>query len=518
MPAAINLVGISSGFPNPGTYVEIDFAQGPVSGYGGVRSALLLGNGASGSSATRDTVVYGPDTPVTCQTEADVISLFGTGSQLHRMFLRFVAVNKVTPLYMVAVTESAGSAASLTETLTTAAISNGNHRTWCVDQFVDAPITSGQNVGQIAAAVVSAVNSQSRWPVTASNASGVITYTAVEAGPEGNWIRMQAQITPATATIGTTTSLTANTYLTGGTTADNVTNALATIIGGRYYYIAVGDSDSTNVGRVVTQVNSQAQPTTGIRQRVFAGSVDTLANAITVATGLNAARAEVTWGSSTDLTPAELAANNAALYSALEPGTVGVARKNYSLFPSNPTDQNSWLIPAGRNGIASAPTVAQITSALNNGLTPITVLGNGTSQLVKRCTTRSLNGANPDYRIRDAHKVSICDFWADDAQSITQTQFGGKDLLQDPKQGAPAVPNTAVTPSIWAGALKGLVTRYGNAGQWSSPIPGVYGADYINGNAIVQAETSPPTRLSALFGLTPVNIADQFCLLVQQVG
>jgi phage tail sheath gpL-like len=111
----------------------------------------LLGNKTSAGTATNDTVVYGPDTAITCQTESDVITLFGAGSQLHRMFLKFTAINRTTPLYFVAVTSSAGSAASASVTIATTATSNGNLRFWCEDDFVDTPITSGQNVTTIAA-------------------------------------------------------------------------------------------------------------------------------------------------------------------------------------------------------------------------------------------------------------------------------------------------------------------------------------------------------------------------------
>jgi hypothetical protein len=252
--------------------------------------------------------------------------------------------------------------------------------------------------------------------------------------------------------------------------------------------------------------------------------MDTLANTITVATGLNAPRCEIIWGNSTDLTPSELAANNAAIYALLEAGApVGVARKNFSLFPSTQPDQNIWLIKAGRNGVGGAPTTAQITSALNNGITPITVLPNGQAQLVKRVTTRSLNGATADYRIRDAHKVTVCDFWGDDAVAITQLQFGGRDLLPDPAVGQPPPPPIAVTPAIWGGSLKGLVKSYGNAGQWDTPggqplANQVDAADYINSRAIIQRETNPTTRMSALFQLTPVSIFDQAAILAQQVG
>lgn len=521
--AAIVLVGLGAQWAVPGTYFELDFAQGPVAGFGGLRKILLLGNATAAGTATRDTVVYGPDTQTTCQTETDVIGLFGVGSQLHRMFLRFAAINTVSPLYFLAVTASAGIAASITETIATTATSAGNHRTWCVDQFVDTTINTGDTPTTIAANIVASVNSQTRWPVTASPAAGVITYTAKIAGPEGNWIRMQALITPTTATIGTTTTLTANTFLTSGATADVNTTALTTIASARYFYIVSGDSDATNLGRLVTQVNSQALPLNGIRQNVVFGSMDTLANTITVCTGLNAARAECVWGNSTDFTPAELAANNCAIYALLEQGSpFGVARKNFSNFPASSSDQTQWIVAAGRAGVGGSPTPTQQQSALQNGISPIAVSGSG-SYLVKRCTTRSMNGAVNDFRVRDKHKVIVCDYWCDDAGTIIATQFGGKDLLPDPVQGQPPPPPTATTPKRLAGAVKSLTSNYGSQSQWSyppgeTPLAGESPADTINRLTIVQAETNPPTRMSVLVGLSPVNILDQVATLAQQVG
>jgi hypothetical protein len=517
---SIVLVGINSGFPNPGTYIEIDFAQGPVTGSNTTRSVLVMGNKTSAGAATADTVIYGPDTPVPCATESDVIGLFGTGSQLHRAYLAFTRVNTTTALYFIAVTESAGAQASLTITITGTASSNGNFRFWCGAEFVDTTITSGDLQGTIATNVAASINSQSRWAVTAVASTNTVVVTAKNHGPEGNWIRVQSLISPAAATITTTTSLTANTYLSGGVTADVNTTALSTIKPYRFYYIVSCDSDSTNVGALVTQINTLALPTNGNRQRAVSGSVDTLANAITQSTGINAPRAEIVWGSATDYTPLELAANNAALYSLLEAGAaVGVARKNFSLFPtSQGADQSLWFLKSGRGGAGVSPTPAQITSALNNGLSPVINTNQGPAQLVKRCTTRSLNGSTADYRIRDAHKVSVCDYWGDDAVAMTQANYGGKDLLADPVQGQPPPGPQATTPGLWKSDLNALVDRYDKAGQWAQTVPGQRGGDTIIANAIVQQETNPPTRLSAMYGLTPVNIADQFALLVQQIA
>lgn len=510
--ASIVLVGLSANYPIPNVYLEIDFAQGPVAGSGSQRKAVILGNKTTAGTATNDTVIYGPDTAIPCQTEADVISLFGAGSQLHRAYLKFAGVNQTTSLYFVAVSPSAGAAATATQTIATTATSNGNCRVWCGAEFVDTSISLGDTATVIAGNIVASVNSQTRWPVTASNVAGVITYTAKNLGPEGNWIRMQSLVSPGTATIGTTTTLTANTFLSGGTTADVNTTALATIKPLPFYYQISCDSDATNFGAMVTQINSQAQPTNGIRQRAFAGSMDTLANTITLATGINAARAEIIWGNCDDYTPLELAAYFAGLYSLLEAGAaVGVNRKNFSNFPSNATDQTLWQLKPGRSGASGAPTQANLVSALNNGITPLSINGAGATYLVKRCTTRSLNGAVADYRVRDAHKVSVCDFWGDDAVALTQLQFGGKDLLPDPKLGQPPPPAIATTPALWGNALKGLVTEYGDAGQFQN-------ADQINASAVVQKETNPPNRLSALFQLTPVDIADQFAILALQTG
>jgi phage tail sheath gpL-like len=529
--ASIVLVGLGSSFPNPGTYLELDFAQGPVSGTGAARGCLLMGNKTTAGTATADTVVYSASSQTPCATENDVITLFGSGSQVHRMFLRFLAAagpNNTTPLYFLAVTESAGAQATLVETITTNAIANATHRTWCEDQFVDSPITNGDTVSTIAANIATAVNSQGRWPVTAANLSAVVTYTARNKGPEGNWIRMQALVFPATAS-NSTTSLTANTFLSGGTTADNNTNALATILPNRYYYIVSADSDATNLGRIATQIGTQAAATVGIRQRQVAASMDTLANVITLATGLNVARGELQLGAALDMAPPELAATAAAIFMTLEQGAaVGVARKNFSLFPASAADQPYFPVLPGRAGSTGAWTQAQITSALNNGVTPWNVLPNGQAQLVKRVTTRSLNGSVQDYRIRDAHKVTVCDYFCDDVVAMTQLQFGGCDLLPDPVQGQPPPAsgnpnNKVVTPGLWGAEIKNVIEQYGNANQWTY-IPGYVSTTLTPAQVIEslmvgpQIEVSPPTRMSVQIPLAPCSIADQFAILAQQVA
>jgi len=508
MGASIVLTGLAANDPVPGVYTEINFAQGPSTGFGGQRAILVLANKSTAGSATVNTTVYGPDTAVPLQTENDMITLGGPGSEAHRMYRRIAAINTVTPVYWVFVTESAGAAATLTVTLTTNAPAAGNLRIWVGDDFVDTAIASADTVTTIAANAVININAKTNWAVTATSSVGVITITAKNKGLRGNWLTGMAMVTMNNAS-PTTVTPTADTFFTGGTTADSNATALTTILPKRYYYIISAAEDATQLGALASQVATQALPTTGIRQKCFAGSADTLANVNTVATGINSPRAEITWLQQSNWTPSELAANAGALYALLE-NSGSRPRNNYSMFPVTPTDSALWKVPAPRNA-AVAPTRANIKSALSNGVTPINVLGSGATQLAKRITTRSLSGATNDYRIRDAHKVTICDFFADDLQTKVSLEFGGKDLADDPAPGSPQPGPQIVTPRLVKGAIFKLISEYGENYL-------LVNVATIKAGTIVQRETNPTTRTSALIPLQTVDIADQWALSLNQVA
>ena len=665
--AAIVLVGLGSSFIVPGVYTQVNFAAGATTGAPAGQKVLIIGNKTTAGSATPDTVVYGPDTSTTMQSETDVIAIFGAGSQVHRAWRRFSAVNKTTPIYAIAAAESAGTAATGAVVVKTTATSAGNIRFYYSDEFVDVGVATGDTATTIGGNIATAINNNVNWAITAVNTSGVVAVTAKNKGPEGNWLKIGVVVGPGSAPGGTTVTTygtvwvinnlyvngqfveppTANGYyyqestrapasgtgatntqssntstitgvtgatadwvgqsfvvtdashsantgtftitaagtgtvtytnatpgvnsttinwsvtfnntsfssapsfpttigstvndggctwtcwgtytgvgvtsLGGGATADNYTNALVTIAASTYFNIVPCDSDATNLGRVVTQVVSQALPLTGILQRVFGGSVDTISNAETLAEGINSPQFELEWGACLDITPLELAANQAAIYSLYEQsGNTGyryVGRLNFSNFPTaneQYDDQAAWLLSGSRNGPLVGPSTAQIISALNNGVTPVALQQSGAPYLVKRITSRSLNGATQDYRIRDAHKVAIMFAWANAAKTITQQQFGGKDLLDPPKQGqSPAAgqpPNTFATNVVlWGNALKDLTTKVGEAGLLQN-------TDVTNANAIVQREASPRTRMSASFDLETADIADVFAVVASQVA
>ena len=511
MSAAITLIGLNAGFPNPGNYVQINFAMGPsgASG-GGNRPVLIMGNATTAGSATANTVVYGPDTSVPCQTETDVINLFGAGSQLHRAFLRFTAVNQTTPLYFLVVAPSAGAAATGTLTFSATATATANCRVWVEDMFADFTISTGDTPTTQATNCAAAINAKYQWPCSATSSVGVVTLTHRNLGPEGNFLAYGAVITSSgTGAIGTTVTPVLPTLMTGGTTADSNTTALGTIKSTRYYNILVCDSDATNVGAVVSQVNTLALPLNGIRQRVFAGFTGTLANCITLATGLNAPRCELALTTGTDLPPLEAAANNCAIFTLLE--NRAYPRHNFSLFPSLPSDQTQWFLTASRTGPGAGLTQAQITSALNNGITPYAIVGTGKLQLVKRITSYSLNGSVQDTRCRDACKVYESDNYGDDLSTLLSQQFSGKDLINDPPAGGPTPQGNLVWPRLIADAVNGLTQVYVNNGRFQN------GPAIIAGT-IVQRDPFNKNRVDILVPVQVVDILDQVASLINQVG
>ncbi len=506
MPGAIVLTGLSSNDPVPGAYLEINFAQGEAAGSGSPIEVLLLGNKLAAGSAVPDTTVYGPDTLVPLQTEQDAIALFGPGSELHRMFRRFTKVNKDITLRALVVTESTGTQATGSIVVTNAATGNGAVRVWVHDEFVDASVTTGDSAIVIAGAIATVVNQMTHWGVTASDGgTNTVTLTAKQKGPRGNDIRYMAAITPG---IATTVSATTDGALSGGATADSNAAALVTINPTRYYYIVSAASDQTQLQALLAQVNLQAAPTTGVRQRVVAGSVDTLGNAQSLATALNGARAEIAWSEKSPWTPAELAANEAAIVTLFE--TKPNPRTNFANFGQDAVTSQYWLVPAPR--LASAwPSRTSVKAALSNGLSPVGVFASGATYLVNRITTRSLNGAQNDYRIRSAHKVTVCDFFGDDLLAKTVLQFSGKRIADDPLQGARPPGGSVITPTIYRGAVFRLIDDY-DANDLLQDVA------QIKAGTIVQREANPRTRMSARIPLRIIDNAEQFAIALDQVA
>lgn len=464
-------IGIPSNYATPGDYLQINFGVGPGGADVGVYGILIIGNKTTAGNGTVDTVVYGPNTTPVLQTEQNVIDLSGTGSEAHRLWLKvrssldlaaLVGVS-APPVYMIFPTESVGNQATLDSLIANSSTSSTSFiRYYCGVEFTDVTLTSGQVVNSIGAALVAAINNQTRWPITAgfNTGTGVLTVTAKQHGTRGNEIRVSAVVIGANAT---TIANNVSTPLAGGTTEDSWTTALATIASARYYYIVSPSTNTagTNFDDLVTQVVSQAAPLTGIRQVVVAGHVGTQSAASTVAANasINTERCDIVWLQTSELTAGELAAKFVGVRSVFETfdWTWNFRSFGSGTLAGIPT-QRYWDVPAPQTR-ANWPTPGpsgNIEAALNNGVTPVNVTPDGRTYIVRSITTRHKNGSNFDYRVRDTHIVSALDRFCDELLADYAVSFGASKIIDDLNAGEEVPGPRVVQPK----QIKALVFRH----------------------------------------------------------
>jgi phage tail sheath gpL-like len=508
----INIIGLGPNDP-PGVYLQVQFAQGQPSLGNTKYAAIILANLASGATASTDGYVYGPDTQVGMSSSQDAIDLFGAGSPAARMVAAFMKVNPNTPLYVAPVATASGAASTLSIVFSGTATLSGTIRCTIVgDTPVDIGFLTGDNATAVGAAVAAAINSQVNLPVTAQASSGTVTITAKVIGARSNWIRGCARVLTG---VGITSSVPSQRFFSGGSGGDSYTNVLNFLAtnGIRYYYYITEAGcdavDATQFEAVQTHIDVLAQPTIGLRQRLFGGSSDTLAHTESTTATVNDARAECIWLQNSDTVPSELAANAAAAYSLFEVPPLSAGGVNFDGFGNDPNSAPFWnAVAAPLDG--SAPSTASIRSAVLSGITALKVQQGGRTSIVKRITTHYLNGSVNDYRITDSGKVTICDFFGDDLISLLVLRYPRKLIGNDPVQGQPPPGANVVTPSQVRNTVVELINTYSAAGL-------VDGPSVIN-SLVVQRETSPTSRIGIRVPLFTADPLHTFGVSVDQVS
>lgn len=411
----------------PGAYLKVTLGVGRRSAGAAAIKVLLVGNKTTAGSAAVETVqpIFSID---------DARTLFGAGSELFMMAQAAFAANPAVTLYGIAVTESAGTAASEDIVIGGGpATASGTVEIWIGGRRAVASIASGDTATDVGDAIETAINNETDWPVTASNAAGTVTVTAKQKGPKGNDITIRTLLTGGAAL--THTAL--NTSLSSGATDDDPTNALDAVASERYHYIVSSHSDSTNVAKYETHVDDAIDPLIGIRQRFFYGSIDTLANTVTLSDAINAKLGELVWHAGADDTPAEIASGAAAQHALL-----------LSSDRARPLDGETVSGLRPQYALADKPLNTELQSALNNGITPLD--HDGSSVFVVRAITNYSTDSqgNPDYSVLDISKVEVPIYIADTLEINFLSVFQGFKLDDDPPAGTLPEPGVATPKSI----------------------------------------------------------------------
>lgn len=484
----ITVAGVPASRKTPGVNFNVVIGGPGTSAGAAPEKVILLGNailsalsGASPSySLAAGTAAV--EEPVFVASSDDAATLFGRGSELHRMALAFFAQYPDGTLYACPVAEASGTPASGVLTFATTASAAFTVRLRLMGTVIDVAVASGDSATVIAAAVADAINDASDLPIYAQNSAGVVTITAKHDGLRGNSLVVDAYFVSSTGaetriTTGSTTSpgsttgiwsstgtLGSEITLSSGATQDSFVNALTAIEPVRYHRIVGACIDATNIGRIVKHINAQAGPTVQKLEQAVCGTADTYANAVTLATGQNAARLQVVWHHASPLPVWECASQVCAARLNGDASAGGLL-VGESSDPAANLDGLELASVVMQRVVADQPTATEIENALNNGLTPLAASGSrpGYASVVRSITSRSLRSGTPNYAVLDTSSVTVPDYVADSLRSDIASTFAGCKLAADSATNAPPTASRVVTPSIVRARIAQKLTEWESA-------------------------------------------------------
>lgn len=441
---AFVISGWDPSYRRPRFIGQIIFGAGQLSAANAPLACLLIGLKTSAGSMTVDAA------PVLCTTEEEADAYAGPGSQLARMAYKALK-KKGVKLYLAAITENAGTAATATLLLAGVPTAAGVIELYIAGERVATDVASGTAVDTYGAAVTAKINSYTRLPVTASYNSGTdtITITAKNKGVSSkDWLIWKNEaVKPTNVTMTLTGSAAEGTdrvrmgASSTGTGTDDVTTLLTQLQTSRYARIACATNDATNAALLETHVNTKAGVLSMLYEHLFFGHNGTYANAQSIAqTTLNAQRANVMWHRNSESHPCEIAAAMAALSAITE---------NASPVPDY--DGAALAGIAVQRYDADRPNDTEINVALQNSVSVMDSVDGNAVTVRQICSYSLLGGSTADDRTLDAGDARFPDYAMLDLKALYDGSFRPANpyVQDDPASGGKEPPEGVATPSRW---------------------------------------------------------------------
>lgn len=372
----------------PGDYLESRDEVGA-----GAQTRYLWIVAAKDSGATGTLTIDSEVRDIT--SDADALTAWGANSRGYRMALQALAGGQGgISIKGSAYTISGGAAATATITI---------DGTWTVAgelfyRLAGKPIgpigvAASDTVQNVADAIAAYINADDSFAATAGVAAGggteyVVTLTSGSYGTAGNlltiWQDMSRKPSGLTSTLAGGTALASGgKYFTGGAGTISLANLLTATFSNEFVTQVCDVTDTTNLGRLETQIDTKLGPLEGRLECALLGLVGTVSASGSIAQStLNSRDFEALWMEESEVPGEEFAARFAAMRHLAE----------FSSAPDAPNQRYDWVyLPwmVAQEAPSKRPSRATIKSALNYGLTPLAT-ENGRVYLVRAVTTRTL--------------------------------------------------------------------------------------------------------------------------------
>lgn len=354
-------------------------------------------------------------------SEQQSSDLFGPRSQPRQMAAKHFRIAPLAPLSQVGVTAPTGLANQGTVTLTVGATNptaSGSLTVTIAGRVFTVGFTTDDTTTTIAAAIAAEIGKDDALPATASSSLGVVTIEASVAGTIGDEIRFRSAIS---GTSDLAAADAANSQ--AGTLDGDFEPALLNAENDRYQLIVCPEVSATEWGLFETHIDDVSNATNQKPGMVIAGFTGTESDASTFADEDNY-RSQVVFQEQCEWPCWELA----AAFAAIRAKTVdhGVGLDDIEIPGLPPVfDTTKWN------------TTTELNAALNDGLTPIKSLRDGTCQIVRSINTRTTAPLFIDH-----NPIEIGDYCS--ADLIQQfTRWKGKKM----KSASPANKPDTFTPA-----------------------------------------------------------------------
>ena len=484
MTVAFNAIPLD--LRTPGSYVEFDSSRARRGLPRKTPRVLLIGNreGAATGSAGLLQRLYAP---------SEVGPKVGARSVLGQMATAFMAANTSAEVWVLPVADDDdGVAATGTITFTAAATGAGRQAYAMAGRRVSFGVSAGDTVGTLATALAAAITAHPDLPLTAAAVAGVVTWTARNAGTQGNTIDVRANpgrddVTPA----GVAFTIVA---ASGGDVDPDITTPLAQMGDEPFDAVIVPWTSAATRTAILTELASRWGPERALDGLLFSARVGTQGALAAAGAALNS-QFETTIGFKAPLQPVwQIAAVYAAVvmrYGAEDPARPFQTLVLPGIDAPTPSDrftraERELLL---RDGISTWVATSNDEVALERPITTYQTDANG--------------GEDPAYY--DLNTLLTLSYLRWSLRQRIAAKYPRHKLGNDGTNYAPGQP--IVTPSVLRAEVIAWFRDLEEAGL-------VEGIDQFKSDLIIERDESDTNRVNALI---PPDIINQFRVLAARV-
>lgn len=431
--------------------------------------------------------------PVQIQGADQAEQYFGRGSMLAAMLAAVKKANKYTKVVAIALDDdAAGVAATGTLTFTGAATQTSTLNLYIADTKVPVLVAAGDDPTVVAAGVVAAITANTKLPVTAAAAAGVVTLTARHKGETGNDLDVRlnyydGEQTPA----GLQLAIVA---MNGGTSNPDIAPAIAAMGDVWYQTIAMPYTDSANLTALEAELLDRfggIRQIDGVAYAAFRGNATATD---TFGAGRNSALVTCMGTSIMPTPPYIFAAINAAVaayYLAIDPARPLQTLPLPGVMPPAQEDQFTF---AERN------------LHLHSGISTYKVDSGGNVLIERQVTMYQKNASDiADTSYLDVNTVATLSYIRYATRAHITSKYPRHKLAGDTVKVAPG--QAIVTPSVIRAELVGLAADFSDAGL-------VEDLAQFKADLVVQINAQDPNRLDVL---SSPNLVNQFRVFAEQI-